>query len=75
MHRLLVLSSLAVAIVTMPALAATPETRSPLDAIGFAVSDTDGDRAAEYWTPARMAAAPELPLPVIDGAPGSPATS
>lgn len=75
MHRLLVLSTLAVAIVTLPALAATPETRSPLDSIGFAVSDKDGDRAAEYWTPARMAAAPELPLPVIDSAPGGPLPS
>ena len=67
MHRLLVLSGFAVAILTIPALAGSPETKSPLDATGFRNSDTDGARAAAYWTPARMAAASEMPLPLIAG--------
>jgi hypothetical protein len=46
MYRPLVLSGLAVAILTIPALAGTPETKSPLDATGFAISDTDGARNA-----------------------------
>ncbi len=67
MHRLLVLSGLAVAILTIPALAGSPETRSLLDATGFTVSDTDGARAAAYWTPARMATAVDLSVLVLPG--------
>jgi hypothetical protein len=74
MHRLLVLAGLAVAILTIPALAGSPETRSPL-ATGFKVSDTDAAHAAAYWTPARMAAASEMPLPLIRGVAGDVAKS
>jgi hypothetical protein len=69
MYRLLALSGLAAAILTIPALAAAPDSRSPQDTIGFIVSDEDGAGAAAYWTLDRLAAAPEMPLPMIPGTP------
>lgn len=62
MYRLLVLSGLATVIVTFPAFAGAGTTTPPDDAIGAMISGQAGARAADYWTPARMAAARELTL-------------
>ena len=63
MHRLLVLSGAVAAIVAIPALANAADTGSPHQAIGSAI--VDGGRAADYWTPARMAAASALRLSLV----------
>ena len=72
MHRLLVLSGLAVAFVTIAGMASAADAGSS-QFIGSLIVGKVGDQAADYWTPARLAAAAELALPVIraggDGAP------
>ncbi len=65
MRRLLVLSCLAVAVITIPALASAGNPASPSNSIGSTVSDATGDRAADYWTAARMAAATDLSVLVL----------
>ena len=73
MHRLLVLSGLAAAFVSIAGIASAAGASSSHDAIGSVIVGKAGDRAADYWTPSRLAAVSELPLPVIrargDGAP------
>ena len=64
MHRLLVLSSLAAAIVTIPGLATAGNPLSPNTVIGSTHSAQTGARVSDYWTPKRMAAAIALPLPM-----------
>ncbi len=68
MHRLLVLSSLAVAMVVGPALATAAGTTPTPQDIGSAVAGPDdGTRAADYWTPARLAAATDLSVLELPG--------
>ena len=67
MHRLLVLSGLATAIVTFPAFAGTGPTIPSGTAIGSAIAGHDIQRAGDDWTPARMAAATQLTLLVRRG--------
>ncbi len=68
MHRLLVLSGLAAAIVTLPGLATAANTGTPPQAIGSVVADPgEGTRAADYWTPSRQAAATDESVLVLPG--------
>jgi len=67
MHRLLVLSGLAAAIVTIPGLATAGNPVSPNTAIGSAHSAQTGVRVSDTWTPKRMAAASALPTRRGDG--------
>jgi hypothetical protein len=68
MHRLLVLSSLAVAIVTVPALATAANPSTTDQDIGSAIAgQDDGTRAADYWTPSRRATATDLSVLVLPG--------
>ena len=56
MHRLLVLSGLATAIVTLPRHLPAPPAIPSGTAIGSAIAGHDIQRAGDDWTPARMAA-------------------
>lgn len=67
MHRLLVLSGLAAAIVTIPGLATAGNPLPPNTVIGSVIAGPDRARAADYWTPERLAAASALPLRRGDG--------
>ncbi len=67
MHRLLVLSGLAAAIVTIPALATAGNPASPNTVIGSTHAARTGARVSDYWTATRMAAASALPMRRVDG--------
>lgn len=67
MRRLLVLSGLTLAIVTIPALASDGSAGPPHSAIGSVSAGQDGARAADYWTSAHMVAAVDLTMLVLPG--------
>jgi hypothetical protein len=67
MHRLLVLSGLAAAIVTIPGLATAGNPAFPDTVINATHATHGGARVSDYWTVARMAAASALPTRRVDG--------
>ncbi len=68
MHRLLVLSSLAVAMVTLPGLATASNPGTSHQDIGSVIADPDdAGRVADYWTPSRLATAADLSVLVLPG--------
>ena len=68
MRRLLALSCLAVAMVTLPALATAGNSGTSRQDIGSVIAGSgDGTRAADYWTPSRKADAIDVSVLVLPG--------